>query len=123
MVIHLQEWKIVELNYHLNANKSDKTKYDFHVFTRKGAEDQLVISFEFVLEDADFILHGQKEFYFKTEGAFRDDWLNSDFVRINAPAIAYPYLRSFISQYTLLSGQGAVVLPAVNFVALAEEQQ
>jgi len=40
---------------------------------------------------------------------------------LNAPAIAYPYLRSYISSLTALSGSDTIYLPIMNLVSLRED--
>jgi len=42
------------------------------------------------------------------------------FFSINAPAIAYPFLRAYVANFMLSSGFDPVILPVVNFVKLAE---
>lgn len=37
------------------------------------------------------------------------------FVNVNAPAIAYPYLRAFVSNIVLQAGMAPIILPPVNF--------
>ena len=39
---------------------------------------------------------------------------------INAPAIAFPYLRSFLSILTMQAGYPPVMIPSVNFVEFAK---
>ena len=48
-----------------------------------------------------------------------EDFKLSSFPKINAPAIAFPYLRAFVSNLTLQSGLEPVILPSINFVQLA----
>ena len=48
-----------------------------------------------------------------------EDFKLSSFSKINAPAIAFPYLRAFVSNLTLQSGLEPVILPSINFVQLA----
>lgn len=43
------------------------------------------------------------------------DFKTSDFVKLSAPAIAFPYIRSFISNITLNAGYNPVILPSFNF--------
>jgi preprotein translocase subunit SecB len=45
---------------------------------------------------------------------------NEQFVKINAPAIIYPYIRQHIRTLSLESGIPPIILPIVNFVALYE---
>lgn len=40
---------------------------------------------------------------------------------INAPAIIFPYLRSYITTLTVLSGIDPVILPTLNLSALGKE--
>lgn len=47
----------------------------------------------------------------------------SPFVGVNAPAIAYPYMRAFITTFCALSGYEPVILPAVNFQALYNKRK
>lgn len=42
--------------------------------------------------------------WFSVEGNLPEDLVANDFTMINAPAIAYPFLRVFVQQLTLLSG-------------------
>ena len=52
---------------------------------------------------------------FETDSEFDDDFKNSSFVRINAPAIAFPFIRSYVAHITLIAGFESVILPSVNF--------
>ncbi len=58
--------------------------------------------------------------HFETSEKITADFANSPFARINAPAIAYPYIRTFISNFTLNSGYNPVMLPSFNFVEMAK---
>lgn len=44
-----------------------------------------------------------------------DQFLKSNFVTLNAPAIAFPFLRSFITTLTANAGFNPLILPAINF--------
>lgn len=77
-------------------------------------------------------LHSEKEkFHIKVEaigdfiadGEIDDEFMKGPFVNVNAPAIIYPYVRSFISNLTLNGGYNPLILPTVNFVALAEQKK
>lgn len=39
----------------------------------------------------------------------------TSFINVNAPAIAYPYLRAFVSNIILQAGMAPIILPPVNF--------
>ncbi len=53
---------------------------------------------------------------FETTGAITDEFKNSHFPKVNAAAVAYPYLRAFVSQFTVLAGFALHTLPIRNFV-------
>ena len=44
----------------------------------------------------------------------------SSYFLINAPAIAFPYIRAYLSSLTVQSGKQALVLPTFNLSALAD---
>ncbi|WP_236195476.1 protein-export chaperone SecB [Pseudomonas glycinae] len=50
-----------------------------------------------------------------------EEFKSSNFPYVNAPAIAYPYLRAFISNLTLNAGFAPVMLPSLNFVAMKDK--
>ena len=56
---------------------------------------------------------------FETEEKITKEFQKGKFVTINAPAITFPYLRSFITTFTVNAGLPPVILPTVNFQALA----
>ena len=58
------------------------------------------------------------------EGSFLFEEFNeklSSFLNLNAPALMFPYLRSYISSLTAQSGVSTLTLPTLNLSALAEE--
>lgn len=60
---------------------------------------------------------------FETDGEISTEFKSSHFPIVNAPAIAYPYLRSFVSFLTLNSGYETLILPTVNFQAMAKNNE
>ncbi len=59
--------------------------------------------------------------WFESPEPLAQEQISSPFARINAPAIAFPYLRSFISLLTLNSGFKPVILSTVNFIEMFKE--
>ena len=47
-----------------------------------------------------------------------DDELKNNFLEISAPAIVYPYVRTFISEVTAFDNGETVILPIINFAEL-----
>lgn len=50
-----------------------------------------------------------------------DEELILDFMSLNGPAIVFPYIRSFISSYTALSGFDTITLPTLNLSSHKEK--
>ncbi|ENU4318206.1 protein-export chaperone SecB [Acinetobacter baumannii] len=59
---------------------------------------------------------------FHTDTDFEDDFLESKFALINAPAIGYPFLRAFIANTLVNSGYEPLMLPTINFVNLYQNK-
>lgn len=59
--------------------------------------------------------------FFESDSELDDKFLNGHFTQVNAPAIAFPYLRSFVTNLLVSAGYPAVYLPTVNFVELAKK--
>jgi preprotein translocase subunit SecB len=52
-----------------------------------------------------------------------DEFINSPFLKINAPAILYPFIRAYISTITINAGLEPIILPTINFAAKAAEKK
>ncbi|EGX6962633.1 TPA: protein-export chaperone SecB [Vibrio alginolyticus] len=59
---------------------------------------------------------------FETDSEIDEKFKESSFAKVNAPAIAFPFLRAFISTFLLNAGYEPVILPSFNFVALGKQQ-
>lgn len=53
---------------------------------------------------------------FECTDEITDDFRASHFPKVNAPAVAYPYVRAFVSQFSALTTGEAFTLPIRNFV-------
>jgi preprotein translocase subunit SecB len=53
---------------------------------------------------------------FETAEEITDEFKKSHFPRVNAAAVAYPYLRAFVGQFSVLAGFNLHTLPIRNFV-------
>ncbi|MBI9065134.1 MAG: protein-export chaperone SecB [Marinilabiliaceae bacterium] len=52
---------------------------------------------------------------FETESPMTHEFRDSHFVKSNSPAIAFPFLRSFVNTLTTNSGISPILLPSFNF--------
>jgi preprotein translocase subunit SecB len=59
------------------------------------------------------------EFNFETSNQINTEYLKSTFCNINAPAIAFPMIRAFVTTITANSGIPPIMLPSINFAAHA----
>jgi preprotein translocase subunit SecB len=60
---------------------------------------------------------------FEAQNQITEEFKNSHFVKTNSPAIAFPYLRSFITTLTSNTGIGQVILPTMNFSQMESEDK
>lgn len=60
---------------------------------------------------------------FELDEDVNQEFMDSMFPKVNAPAIAYPYLRAFISIILLNAGYDPIILPSINFQAIANKSQ
>lgn len=126
MKIQLDHWKIINLNFSfLNENKREENSFDLKSENIFPEEDKNIFGVGFNLEinDIDFDLNIEALFMFKIDEDISEEFKLSNFPKINAPAIAFPYLRAFVSNLTLQSGFEPIILPSINFVKLAEENE
>ena len=123
MKIQLKDWKVKEDAFNITDSeiqqeekKKNSFSLGFGAFLIKEDNNQFGIGFDSTISDDEFILKVEMLFFFETDMLLEENFINSSFAKINAPAIAFPYLRAFISNFTLQSGFDPVMLPSVNFV-------
>ncbi len=93
----------------VNASENQLVKIFFLKFGTKADEEfvEFMAEFHTVFESTDL----------------SDDFLKSDFARISAPAIGFPFLRAFVANCTLQAGIPPILLPSINFVQFAKESE
>lgn len=126
MKLQIQEYKISEL--HLDKRPSDqkreKMEMNLQVAQTRAPKSSksFLIAFKIKLLSAEFQLGLTMVFKFIADCEITDEFMNGPFPKINAPAIAFPYVRAYISNLTLQSGYTAIMLPSINFVELSNKQ-
>ncbi|MBF0648243.1 MAG: protein-export chaperone SecB [Prevotella sp.] len=108
-------------------NNKQKTKRVFDLKYNASYDTnslkEFVITFNIKVTDSSkFDLNIEYIAEFMTSDNVDDEFINSDFANINSPAIAYPFLRSFVSILALNAGYGSIYLPAINFVEFSKKQ-
>ena len=80
-------------------------------------EQHYAVQFQLLLteEGSSFRLGVEAVAYFESKAPIDAAFKKSAFVAQNSPAIAYPYLRAFVSNFTINAGINPIVLPTYNF--------
>lgn len=121
MKFRLESNRVEKLNIETlhtpDKQKENSLKMDYKLIFPDEDSHTFIIRFSYELSDAIlYKISGESQFVFRTDEAIDQDFRNSEYPYINAPAVAYPYLRSFISFITLNSGFAPAILPTLNFV-------
>ncbi|MDD2760754.1 MAG: protein-export chaperone SecB [Methylomonas sp.] len=111
---------------YINLEQKEFEKSDFTLALETGFSENDLKSFRIkfravISSEAGYELTIEYSSFFETEEDIIDSFKTSNFVTINAPAIAYPFLRSFISTITLNAGYEPILIPTINFQALAQK--
>ncbi|ELJ8644774.1 protein-export chaperone SecB [Vibrio cholerae] len=123
MKIQLKNTRVESLNL---ISNDQITKDEFLLSMANGYPDKelkfFVVKFDIeVKSEHGYELQLGYVAEFETDEDVSTEFKNSQFPIVNAPAIAYPYMRSFVSLLTLNSGYETLVLPTVNFQAMAQK--
>ena len=124
--IHLKKTFVKSVNFEYKKNITGD-ELDISVNIRKepifkeGIDNEYFILFKGVFENEIFDLEIEFVAIFGTSEKIDADFKKSTFVKSSSPAIAFPYLRSFISTLTLNAGLPPLILPAYNFTKENED--
>ncbi|MGB5982687.1 MAG: protein-export chaperone SecB [Nonlabens sp.] len=77
-------------------------------------EEKINIHIDLTLKDIDNMFFIKLSATGLFDFDFQDETYLNSFISINGPAIIFPYIRSFISSFTALSGLDTVTLPTLN---------
>ena len=129
MKLKLQDYRVVSLNLESIEQDSSLTQQSNELDLQVGQfypEDKnniFGVGFRVSFKQDGYALKVEMRFFFETDDIITEEFKNSSFPIINAPAIAFPYLRSFLSIITMQSGYPPVMLPSINFVEFAKNAQ
>lgn len=86
---------------------------------------KFAILFEVIISNPskDFEMSIKITAHFESNVDIDDEFKKSSFAQISAPAIAFPFVRVFISNLTLNSGYSPIILPSFNFIKIVEDKQ
>lgn len=126
MNLQLQKWQVMSLSFAQVENKKKANKSCQLSVGHTFPDDNLrmfVVGIKVDLSNDAYDLNVEMRYEFTTDEDITEDFMMSSFPRVNAPAIAFPYLRAFISNLTLQAGFEPAILPSVNFVKLAASKK
>lgn len=128
MFIALREIKArtIELKPLEDGEVIDKDTVSLKVAGSYSDEDsrEFMITINVIVKsDQGFQLSITQDAFFTSDSEIDEAFKASNFPRINAPAIAYPFLRSLVSTITINAGYPAIIIPTVNFAALSERTE
>lgn len=125
MKLRLLDYRAVSLNINIveadSALKAHDDALDLQVgqFYPEDKDNIFGVGFRVSLKQDEYTLDAEMRFFFETDEAITDEFKKSAFPSVNAPAIAFPYLRSYLSIVTMQSGFAPLMLPSINFVEFA----
>ncbi|TCJ98879.1 preprotein translocase subunit SecB [Volucribacter psittacicida] len=114
--------KLEAISEDIDCSDEFKNSLSFSPIYPESDKKTFFILFDLQISDSDIVTEKAGIFslkfvaHFKCESEISDDFRNSRFPIVNAPAIAYPYLRAFVCNYFVNAGYNAINLPTYNFV-------
>lgn len=107
------------------SSVDSERKVDLAVEASRLADDRVCIQLNLVaLIETNVVLSVKYAVEFAVKDPVQDNFavteetLRDTFIQVNAPAIAYPYLRAFVSTVCVNAGYESVFLSPINFQAL-----
>jgi len=125
-LLRLESFHLAKLNFNLDdtlwrSSEINDPEYriTFTHVTNESADNLFGVMFEVSVKNPEntFILDFEFLGMFETQGfkISKEELDKNPFFRINAPAIMFPYIRAFVSNFMLTSGFKPLILPAINF--------
>lgn len=127
MKLQLVNTKILNVSLKRLGKKDTKRKKKFglnvgNLFNPDNPKAFAVV-FKLTLDNPEYDLSVNAVHWFEAEKEITEEFKLSDFPSINAPAIAFPFLRAYVSNLTLQSGYEPAILPSLNFVEMAKKKR
>jgi preprotein translocase subunit SecB len=108
----------------LNANCTEDLQFLLNTGVSFNESNNKIFIVEFL---ADFKNKTDKEKFvlkvsfvalFQTNEPINDEFKTSAFTNVNAPAIAFPFLRSFVTTFVSNAGFNPIIISSINFAAM-----
>lgn len=124
MRLQLKSSKVSQLYF--SKPENSETFFNLDYFIQKINTTNFSVEFKLEIIDPDVFEMGLVyNSIFEADSSLPEgeDFENNKFFSQNAPAIAYPYLRAFVSTVMLNAGYPPLMLPSVNFVELNKKKK
>ena len=121
-----KEHKVIKVNLRPipKLNNNNDFKLDFSPKFYNDSKNKFSVFFDVSLKrENEYSLDIIYETVFETSDKINDEFKNSPFPYLNAPAIGFPFLRSFVSFMILNAGYSPLILPSINFVNYNKEKK
>lgn len=121
--ITLHSFTIVFVDFQSDSTNKDLTReadLSLGINVEKSTDSSFSVIFNVSLNNQanGFKLSLKAKAIFTTTDLIDNQFLESHFAKVNAPAIAFPFVRSYIANFTINSGYNPIMLPAFNFQAM-----
>jgi preprotein translocase subunit SecB len=128
--IKFESFKITQSQFFVESNfhePSQIEQFEFNltknaVLSSDKKSYFLDITIDLTNQDSSLKLFVACRGLFKTDEEIDETYLQENMVQINSPAILFPFIRSFINTLSVNSGYGQMILPAINFAKMANEE-
>ena len=123
MKIQLKSTRAIYINLTPKEDNesSDDFSFDYEIDFPKES-DSFLVAIKAIFNQLDYELDVVYLAEFTTDSDLDEDFKKSKFPYVNAPAIAYPFFRSFVAHLLLNSGLKPIFLPSVNFENLYKKK-
>lgn len=125
MNIQLVDTKVEAMSLHQGVTEEEKLNFAVSTAFSDEKLDSFLIAFEVnvPVKDHGRIFSVKYLAQFSSDTEIKAEDRENPFFNINAPAIAYPFLRAYIANLMLSSGYEPLMLPTINFVKLNKEKK
>lgn len=90
------------------------------IFNDDAKDFTIMFDFYYITE-TDKALRVEFHGVFHTDSPINDEFKKSRFPVVNAPAIAFPFLRAFVANFLISIGSNPILLPSFNFTTFEAE--
>ena len=129
--ISLESFRILKSDFNvtedIDGSILENLKIEFKFATGFSHEQSKRFVVKFIIsiqhnDDSAFKLNVESQTTFTTQKDITEEFKSSGFANINAPAIAFPFLRSFIQTLCVNAGIPPIILPSFNFAEAVDSE-